>query len=376
MTPLQARTGRTLAFLATGLLMSACVATDSRSSETSPGRTQAGAASATGERPSTSTTPSVTGAADPLSTVTCSGPVPLTPGAVVGMPVIAWTAVDGCRALVAGPNGLAVLGKDSEAFLDPLTDMEQAGGIVLEGGTVWVGGVRRQPSGAEPTGVLLRIGADHSRTAVRLPGGTSEILSLARGPRPSGGVVAFARTASGGQVIAVGQSGRPRTLVRTGAPEAIGVIGPLVVVADAVDGATRLRVLDGATVRSVELGRAIKARFVSSAGKGVLIAAEEIQDGAPVAAVFLVSADAGRTWSRTRLAGADVTGLAAAADGKTVFAAMTRTDLDATVFSSTDAGRAWLPITRIDPNGGLGRLTTSDGTLWVEAGTRLIPLVI
>ena len=117
--------------------------------------------------------------------------------------------------------------------------------------------------------------------------------------------------------------------------------------------------------RSRAIGRDVDVRVVA-AGDGLLVVGNELIHGVPMAAVFFVSHDMGRSWSRHRLPGAQVESMALV--GIDIYVTMTRPGTTNTLYRSTDA-QTWTAVTAAPPSESLPELSVSQGTLWLIGDT-------
>jgi hypothetical protein len=269
--------------------------------------------------------------------------------------VFAWDPVDACRLVTVSPSGLSLLMADGTMPL--LTALDQ-----VEDGTATT---------VTPQGVYVAGTTVSGKPVVELiDGGASSTVAL---PAPVTAVVALLHTHA--QVLAVAETKNHQgTLLRLDGTTAtpVGTI-PLAPTRAAWDG--KVFVVGGMTARSTQallvgtpgrwrrhtLPASLDVRAVAIDGGRVGAALEEISNGAPVAARFLLSSDGGRRWSEHREAGADVAALVLhRADA---FASMAIGDGKPNVYTSPD-GATWSALPGVPASESIPGLATAGSTLW------------
>jgi photosystem II stability/assembly factor-like uncharacterized protein len=136
--------------------------------------------------------------------------------------------------------------------------------------------------------------------------------------------------------------------------------------------ATGVDALVGAptSLRITHLGPAVDVRAVA-VDDAVVVGLNALSHGVPTATTIMTSADAGRTWSRHQLPGAELADLATS--GRTTFVSMTWPGHDGHVFRTTDTTH-WTSVSPLSPaEETLPSLSPSTDGIWV-IGRRAFPI--
>lgn len=280
--------------------------------------------------------------------------VPATPP----RPVTAWAAVDRCRVIVTSPAGLTAITAEGDLIpLDPLSDLDLATGVAVAGDTIWVAGTMRNQHPA-----LLMFTAGR-RTTVSLPARVDAIDAIAAATQ---GINVAATVDGHGELLRVDPAGVDLIGELPGPAARLATSGGLFVLGTMRNGEASLLSGTAPPWRSRAIDRDVDIRAVAT-GDGLLVAAaSELFQGAPIAAVFFVSHDTGRSWTRHRLPDAQVETMALV--GADIYVTMTRPGTTNTLYRSTDA-QTWTAVTGVPPSESLPELSVSQGTLWLIGDT-------
>ncbi|QAY69442.1 hypothetical protein [Xylanimonas protaetiae] len=131
-------------------------------------------------------------------------------------PVTTWTAVDACRALATGPDGLQIVTASGRLeVLDPLAGMTRATAVATNEGRVWVAGLEGE------TPVLRELGAGGS-LALSLRQDATAVVGLVADDESPWMAIA---TPDGGEVLRVTTAGQREAVHLTRTPTALAAGG-------------------------------------------------------------------------------------------------------------------------------------------------------
>ncbi len=271
--------------------------------------------------------------------------------------ITAWAGVDNCRILVTSPAGLSAITAEGDLIpLDPLKELDLATAVAAAGGKIWVAGTTR-----DHHPMLLMFSAGR-RTTVPLPAAIAIDAVEASG----NGIIVAATIGDHAELLRSSPAGVEAIAALPASATRLAVSGSTVLAGTLRNGEVGLLSGTAPAWHSEALGKNLDIRVVAAADGLLVGAANELLHGVPVAAVFLESRDKGRTWTRHRLAGAELGSMALA--GRYIYVSMTRTGKADTLYRSTDA-QNWIPVSGAPRSESLPDLAVTDGALWLIGDT-------